>query len=218
VKFSARIVLLVTIWAFFLSGCEAISKAARFTPGPANSIFFQDDFSDPGSGWKELKDGPRIAEYREGAFLMQIPEAGFSYLSTPGITVKDTRIDVDVNKIDGPDDNSFGILCRYQDEFNYYSMVISSDGYYGIVKNRDGKHTILGADGLQVSESIQKGNSTNHLQANCSGSQLELIVNGSLLLSVNDLDFSQGDVGVIGSTSSIAGLELNFDNFIVQRP
>ena len=34
----------------------------------------------------------------------------------------------------GPDDNDFGIICRYIDDNQFYYAIISSDGYYGIVR------------------------------------------------------------------------------------
>jgi len=46
----------------------------------------------------------------------------------------DTLVHTRALKLNGPDDNMFGILCRYQDEENYYALVIGSDGYYGVFR------------------------------------------------------------------------------------
>ena len=46
----------------------------------------------------------------------------------------DTRIEVDATKNGGPDDNDFGIICRYTAAESFYYAIISSDGYYSIMK------------------------------------------------------------------------------------
>ena len=48
------------------------------------------------------------------------------------VVPEDLRIEVDVSKQNGPDDNAFGVLCRYQDPENFYYFLISSDGFGGI--------------------------------------------------------------------------------------
>lgn len=217
-KPTLRIVMVVVICSVWLSACDIISQAASRAPGTTNSVLFQDDFSDPGSGWRVLQNGQKLVNYDQGAFLIRVAEAGFSYWSTPRLKLKDVRIDVDVEKRGGPDNNTYGILCRYQDEDNFYSLVISSDGYYGIAKMKAGQQSLLGAEGMQVGEAIQQGAALNHLRADCSGNQLKLWVNGNALISVEDTDFTQGDVGVIASSTTEPGVEISFDNFIVQKP
>jgi len=58
--------------------------------------------------------------------------------SVANFPTQDIEISVQTQKISGPNDTNFGILCRYQDKDNYYSFLISSDGYYGILKMQDG--------------------------------------------------------------------------------
>ena len=37
-------------------------------------------------------------------------------------------IDVDVTKVSGDDENEMGIICRHQDEENFYVLSIGTDG------------------------------------------------------------------------------------------
>ncbi len=211
-----RIIILIACSAW-LSGCSSISKVVNLTPGPSNPILFQDDFSNPNSGWSVLKDQNRIV-YNQGGFLINILEPGYSYWSTPRLNFSDVRIDVDSTKIEGPDNNSLGILCRYQDEENFMSLVISSDGYFGIAKTSAGKQSILGANGMQYSDKINQGNASNHLRADCAGNQFSLWVNGVLLETLEYQGFQKGDVGLIASSIHDPQVKVSFDNFIVQKP
>jgi hypothetical protein len=130
----------------------------------------------------------------------------------------DVRVDVDVTKTAGPDDNYFGVICRYKDGSNFYILAISSDGYYGIIKVLDGSLSLLGAEQMQPSEAIQQGNAANHLSAECKGKTLSLSVNGQPLFTVEDGAFSSGDVGLEVTTRQAGGVDVLFTNFSVTKP
>ncbi len=98
------------------------------------------------------------------------------------------------------------------------SLVISSDGYFGIAKTSLGKQSILGASGMQYSDKINQGDASNHLRADCTGNQFSLWVNGVLLESLEDQGFQKGDVGLIASSIRDPQVKVSFDNFIVQKP
>ncbi len=183
-----------------------------------NNVVFQDDFSDPSSGWSTLNEENKWIGYADGKFRFLVNDAKFDYWSTPGLKFTDVRIDVDATKNAGPDDNDFGVICRYQDENNFYGMLISSDGYYGISKMKDGVHNVLGSDGMEVSDAIKTGANSNHLMAECIGSTLRLTVNGQKVFEVEDTDFQSGDVGLVAGTFDQPGVDVSFDNFIVTKP
>ena len=217
-KIPLRILATLFICSAFGSGCNRVSQAIGLTPVPENKILFQDDFSDPASGWSVFNDGLKSVDYNRGAFQIKIPEAGFSYWSTPGLSLKDVLIKVDATKTGGPENNIFGVLCRYQDDANFYSLVISSDGYYGIVKTSAGRQSVIGAEGMRVSGNLQPGDAVKHIQAACIQDQLSLWVNGELLAQATDGDFASGDVGLVAGSMDEANVEISFDNFIVQKP
>ena len=127
---------------------------------------------------------------------------------------------MDATKIGGPDDNAFGVLCRYQDVDNYYYFYISSDGYAGIgIDNAGTKTVISSSDGnLAPDSGINQGAATNHIRADCIGNTLTLYVNGSQVASATDSSFSGGDVGLVAKTFSAAGTDIMFDNFFVYKP
>ena len=182
------------------------------------AILFQDDFNDPSSGWESYRGSDGIRDYENGAYriLVDVPDQYF--FSIPGKNFTDVNITVVATKVAGPDDNYFGIICRFQDLNNFYFFIISSDGFYAIGKNVVGEVSILGQDTMLYSQTIHRGETDNSLQAKCSGDQLDLYVNNIELVSIQDTTFSSGDVGLLVGTFKTYGANLVFDDFIVARP
>ena len=111
-----------------------------------------------------------------------------------------------------------GIICRHQNDQNFYFFVISADGYYAIGKNKDGRSTLLEQNAMQYSGAIKKGVVINHLRAECQGSTLSFFVNDVPVALVVDEDFSSGDVGLLAGTFDRGDLDILFDNFVVTQP
>ncbi|RMF42055.1 MAG: hypothetical protein D6755_11910 [Anaerolineae bacterium] len=185
---------------------------------PADTILFQDDFSDSNSGWDAVRVDEGITDYENGAYRIFVNMQNNDVWANPGLSFTDVHIAVDATKIGGPDDNDFGVICRYEDADNFYFFIISSDGFYGIGKVSGGEQSLLGMDGMGQSDAIFQGAATNHIEAECKGSQLTLWANGTQLFSTEDSEFSSGDVGLIAGTFDTVGTDISFDNFIVTRP
>jgi len=170
-----------------------------------------------------------MTDYENGAYRIRINTVGESgngvdYFSWPGLEGElpaDIQIEVDAAKKGGPDDNDFGVLCRYSNinqVDNYYRFVISSDGYAGIMLVEGEESTMLSSDKLQASEAIRKGDASNHLRADCIGSQLTLYINGKQAATAQDSTLVGGDVGLIAGTYTIPGTDILFDNFKIRQP
>ena len=211
--------ILVFVLALLLTGCSAASGLNASAAVPAGSVLFKDDFSDPSSGWETWSEpsGSMVA-YQNGGLRIYIAEKEFDYWSRPGKRVGDVQLEVDVIKLGGPDDNDFGLMCRYQDRDNFYAFLATSDGYAGILKVKDGQYNLISGKQMAYNESIRKGGSMNHLRADCNGSTLTLYTNGKQVLSVQDQDFKTGEIGVIAGTGSEPGADLYFDNFGAYKP
>jgi hypothetical protein len=184
----------------------------------SGSVLFQDDFSDPSSGWDRVTEPDGATDYANGVYRILVSASDLDVWSNPGLSFTDTHIEVDATKIAGDDNNDFGVICRYQDADNFYEMVISSDGYYGIVKIKDGERVPIEQQAMLPSEAIQQGAATNHIRVDCVGSTLALYVGGQQLAEVQDSDFASGDVGLIAGTFDVPGTEIHFDNFTVLKP
>jgi len=183
--------------------------------GPTGAILLEDHFDDPGSGWVQWEDMGGGVDYGEGVFRIWLDEIRTDYVSTSGHDFADVRLSVSTFKAGGPDDNDFGLVCRHQDDDNFYAFLISSDGYAGILKMEDARRTWLEQEGMLSTDAIFQGAAINEVTALCVADHLALHVNGHLVTDVRDGTFVSGDVGLIAGTFEEGGVEIHFDDFFV---
>ncbi len=206
--------LIASLACSVLNGDDSSVGAPALPP----DILFQDDFSDPSSGWDQVEVPEGITDYENGYYRMLVNTEETDIWANPGLFFTDVVIEVDAEKVGGPDDNDFGIICRYQDIDNFYFFIISSDGYYGVGKVINGEQELIGTDQMYPDDAIKQGNTTNQIKADCIGSHLVLHANGTQLADVQDTAFSSGDVGLIAGTFAQPGTDIHFDNFVVKKP
>jgi hypothetical protein len=207
--------VLLLVGAFTLS-CGVTGA----TPAPASEtgILFQDDFSDPGSGWDQVSFGTGVTDYADGVYRIYVNEPTVDYWANPGLNFGDVRVEVEATKVGGPDDNDLGIICRYQDTENFYFAVISSDGFAGIVKADGGEQTPISSEALEPSDAVREGDATNTIRFDCVGDSLTLMVNGKQVATATDAEWADGDVGLVAGTFDTPGTDVHFDNFVVREP
>lgn len=211
----ALICVFLSLIASTLACQAATSNGVSTTP---SGSLFEDDFSDPSSGWPSASDETGITDYLNGEYQIRVDIEEYDLWATAGLNFSDVRIQVDAIKASGTDDNDFGVICRHRDEDNFYAFVISSDGFYGIVKVKDGSYSLLDMESMETSDKIRTGRASNHIQAECIGQDLKLYINGTLTMTRQDADITSGDVGLLAGTFSEAGTDIRFDNFQVSQP
>ena len=192
------------------------SGNTAFPAFPPDLVQFQDDFSNPGSGWYTYQDSNGSADYSNGSFRIWVTTTDYLLWANPNQSLQnDISIYVDATKAGGPDDNKFGLICRYQDSDNFYYLFITSDGYAGISMFKNNEQIWLTGDALISSDAINQGAATNSIRADCASSTLTLYANNQQIASVTDSSFSGGDVGLIAKAYSTPGVDVLFDNFMV---
>jgi len=191
------------------------------TTSTSSNILYQDNFKDPKSGWDQTTSTDGITDYQSGGYRINVLTPNVSLWANPSKSFPgDVSIEVDAAKTAGPDDNAFGVICRYQDTKNFYKFYITSDGYAGISKEENGSTTVISsADGnIQPVDGINQGVATNHIRAACVGSTLTLYANGTQIATATDSAFTGGDVGLIARTYDTGGTDILFTNFVVSKP
>lgn len=219
-KFFSAILLLILI-----TGCSLTANTGNEISGPtvespvpaSGTVLFQDNFDNPSSDWDHTNDFSGIMDYDNGTYRIQVNMGNTNMWATPSQTFSDTRIEVDVVKIGGPDTNRAGIVCRVNG-FDLYFFIITNNGYYAIGKTINRQSTLLGQTAFAQSNAIKTGLAINHLRADCAGSTLSFYVNGFLVAQVNDSTLKTGGVGVTVGTFDEAGVDMVFDEFIVLQP
>jgi len=184
-----------------------------------NGLLYFDDFSNDDSGWYYNGDPSAFAAYEGGGYRIVVTQETSAVWAVPGRLFTDVRIEVSADKKSGDDDNFFGLMCRVQgstDTANFYLLMISSDGYYGIAKRVNGGELILvGQEKMQFSNAINLGSGMNQVRADCVGDTLSLYANDVLLVEVVDSDLTTGQVGLLAGTFSVPGTNILFDDLAI---
>lgn len=195
----------------------ACSATQNFVP--SGGVLYQDDFRNPQSGWGMLLDGNAgVAGYSNEAYHIYVKSPNVNLWAHPGLDFKDVQVEADTLTFNGPTENRMGLVCRMQDDANFYYFVISDDGYYAIGKVKDGEWSLLETDEMRPHEAILTGRHSNHLRADCIENLFALYVNDQLVGSAADDDFIHGDVGVLAGSFNTPGVDVYFDNFMVYKP
>lgn len=218
-----RLILFLSVFlgALGITGCQfpslaPVPNAPGVTPSPA--LLFQDNFSDPSSGWTRLNLPEGSADYADGVYRIQVNAANMDIWGRPGLDFTNVSIQVDTLRVGGARDNRFGVICRMLDQSHFYVFLISSDGYYGIGKVDGDQYNLIAAEAMLPNEKIRQGSDPNHVRADCTGEVLALYVNGELIAVTSDADFQHGDIGLIAGAYGAIGTEIFFDNLLVRQP
>jgi hypothetical protein len=203
-------VLLVLVRSVLRS--DSTSTSVTNTPA-AGSLIFADDFSDPGSGWDIYAEDDTASNYVDGEYELGVYRDNYVTWGNPeGQQFTNLQIEVDVRTMEGPLDNNFGILVRYQpDDDNFYWFEISADGYYSVDLMQAGEW--VGLVDWAESDAINQGlGATNHLVVVCNRDQFTFYVNDTYLTVVNDATFDSGNIGLAAGTYDEPGSVIHFDN------
>lgn len=201
-----KILLLMSLSALLVGGCQ-----------PRGDMLFEDDFSDPESGWEVFDNQSIQSQYKEGAYQIKIsPSQKEHWTLAPG-SFGDVDVEVNAYHSAGSDDNKYGIICKYVDVNRFYALVISSDGSYMVEKRTKQGYERLSGMFYQLSPEINTGSATNKIRAVCGDGFLELYVNGELINRVEDDTYSEGQVGLIAGNFTAMNLQIDFDDYTVRQ-
>ena len=199
----------------------AILACSAFSGGDSSSssanILFEDDFSNVNSGWDRQDYGDGITDYDNGAYKIASYSESVFFWASPYQDFNDVIIEVEAQKISGGDNMQYGIVCKHLDVDNWYALIVTADGYAAVRKRYLGSELEFITEEMPVA-SLNTGNSTNQLRAECVGDRLALYVNGELAVETYDSDITSGDAGLLAGTFTQPDTEVLFDNFVVRQP
>lgn len=210
-----RYILMV---ALLLMACTSENPDIMPTPTPEALVLF-DDYVAVSPDWALFDTDQGAAYVYNEEFYLEDRGKGIAvYSPLLKQTYEDVKISVEMRYVQGSMKNWMGVICRQQDEANYYVLAISADGFYLIQRVVDDVVTPLG--GPTASEFIHTGKAKNTLEAMCQGNTLSLRVNDTLLVSCTDSTLSvQGQVALFTDAVESGGTTLTaFDDFTLAIP
>lgn len=181
----------------------------------SGQVIFQDDFSDPNSGWGTLSSENGTSAYENGEMTIYVKEPNYLVWSDVSYVYEEIIMTVDARVIHSVGDADFGFICGLTDNSHFTVLEISEDGYYTFWKQQ-GDEFISLIDWTYSDEIAAGGPFV--LSAYCGTSDLVLAVNGVLLGEYQEPEFTPGAVGVVGGTFDNAGFKVAFDNFELLLP
>jgi len=192
------------------------------------NIIFEDDFSDPNSGWYVDSWNDADLKYQDGGYRITIKRADTAYI---GINERIGQLDNFVVELDArwltqeaSSVGVYGISFRDKDEDNnYYFLVFPGPDYgpgkgYVVGKVVNGTQSTLTPE--TYSASINRGTATNRLKVVCKGTQISAYANGNLLKTITDNSLSSGIVApkVYRFKNTYSYADALFDNFKITIP
>lgn len=216
-----KVLLIVGVLVAATMACSLLSPTVDPTTSPPvqNDTLFSDDFSNSNSGWDQITEDYKITDYANGGYRMWLSETQYDIWANPSEYFSGpVSVEVDVQKVAGPDDNDFGIICNYQDLDNFYVGLVSSDGYAVIMKRLDSNAEYISSEKMLAVDGIKPGSATNHIRFDCNNGDLTLYANGNQVAYVYDNSFTSGNVGLQVGTFDEGGVDFLFDNFVVTKP
>jgi hypothetical protein len=219
---SRLIITLLTFLLLSLTACNLIENNEPAQCDDGGTLFTDEFVSNVNCGWVlyEETNGTGV-EIQDGLLQMSSSQPGQFWWTNPGRNFADTIITTTARQASGPNNNAYGVQCRYQSPQNFYIFLISGDGYYAIGKFQTGSDQIqylTGGGQFQYAEAINQGVATNTIRATCVGNELSLAVNGILLDTVVDPTFVTGDIGLGVTTFDPGTAVVQFENISVIQP
>jgi len=203
--------VLITLLA--LAGCQLFNMDVA--PG---QVLFQDEFSLPSSGWDRYQDDAYLADYDAGEYKLVLYTPQTLAWSVPGIQLQDGMLRGEARRAGGPEDNLFGLICRYQGPGDFIFFAVASDGYAGIGRFAAGQRMLLSDESLLPTGSLVLPDGVNIIEADCVDERLTLRINGVEVAHAKDPAPAPGDVGLLAGAYEQAGVEIRFDRFSALQP
>ena len=195
------------------AGHAEVSVTFTTVEAPVSAAMFEDDFSDPSSGWKEETKQEAEWSYENGGWRVLVKKGDvIAWGRNAAIgRLDDFALEIDTRALSPPGDSAYAVVFRAEDFDNYYIFsILSAYGKYYI-----GKYTNKTRSDLKDwtdSSYIQKGTLNNHLKIVCKGAEITVYVNGHELVTVTDYSFLKGDIGLGAVSGPGSKADVLFDN------
>ena len=174
----------------------------------ACQLTYNDNFSNPASGWPVESDPDYSIDYWNGEYRITV-NPGWIAWSTKDFGVSDYKAEVDARIMQGPTGGLALVFGATDDGFYVFEV---SEGYFGLWRIESGPWTWTTLIDWTLSAAILPGYQTNHLKVERTGSNITMYANGQTLGSVSDGIYTGSGVGMASEAFS-EYFDGRFDNF-----
>jgi len=191
-------------------------------PSPTEpvGVLLQEDFNstDPYAPWMKREGGNWATGIAKKMYFMSVHEPKVEITSArTWLKLDEVRIEADIIHNNG--NGYYGFHCRETPSGTYYTIFITTDGYYGFGENRNDELTILESGPLPELDPPIDPKGENHVRADCRGNALTLYVNDVAIDRTTIPAWNIGYVGMmIGTRVEDNRLTVYYDNLVIYSP
>jgi len=243
-QFIYRGILTVSMLLLLLvSGCGALSGPAATTepteapvtsptaespeatptsaPVANDDVIYQDDFTNPATGWTEEKFDNYFVGYHEPEYYhieITSPNYKIAIFSPGKENISDTSIEVKTftvsAKTAAEGDFAYGTAFRRSGD-QYYAFTISprTKKWY-VLKSSSSALEVL-AEGTD--KDIHDLDTADILRVDALGSDFSFLINDKVVGQVSDPDYATGEVGFFVQTFDATNVHVHFDNLAILK-
>ena len=187
------------------------------TPTDPVGVLLQEDFNstDPYAPWMKREGGNWATGIAKKMYFMSVFEPKVEITSArTWLKLDEVRIEADIIHNNG--NGYYGFHCRETPSGTYYTIFITTDGYYGFGENRNDKLTIIESGRLPDLDPPIDPKGENHVRADCRGDTLTLYVNDVPIDRTTIPAWNIGYVGMmIGTRLEDNRLTVYYDNLVI---
>ena len=181
----------------FISSCTSPQQ----TSSENGTLIFQDDFTDPKSGWFIYKaDSTRGGAYEQGDYNAWADGKNTVIALNPKTRqqLQDFSAEVDLRETSAIRGAVLGIIYRLDNAGYYYRFAITDNRTFYV-----GKKSEFGVEEevhpQTPSDIIKPANEYNRLKVVCIGENQDFYINGTKLATLTDNTSLKGELGIIFS-------------------
>lgn len=231
----------VLVFLFFIR--QQVENWHYVVSGEPGQLLYVGAFDDvAASDWQQY-DGRVSAQVADGRVVVSNGVSNNVAFSVSDPHFADFDLRAEAQAVSGPLDNGYGVVFRYRDPDNFYLFLVSSDGFYQVIRVLDGTQVELSA--WIDTPIIRQGlNESNYLRVVAHGDRFAFYVNnepvqvcipsdpeavstyrtglgcigGTMEDTLTDDSLSSGQVGVVAMSLGEPDVEAAFDNLTVYSP
>ena len=187
---------------------------------PGGAVLYQDDFTNPATGWPEKKFDNYFVGYHEPEYF-HIEITGSNYKTTVFEPNKDSfgdftaelQVLVASAKTAPDGDFRYGLAFRRSGD-QYYAFTISPRARkWFVLKSSPSGLTVLTEGAI---ETIHDADVDDTLRVDAQGSNFLFHINDQLVGQVTDADYASGEIGFYVESFDSPNTHIHFDQFMIQ--
>ncbi len=180
-----------------------------------STVVFNDEFLNNQNNWYLSNTPEGLTKIDKGRYLMEGKMLGKAITSTVPVNfnnINDFKIATEITKINGIDDNGFGLVWGSADPNNEFEFVISGNGQFKVIEWRNGQSKDL-IPWTFNSVINRWDNSTNRLRIEKRGNIIKFYINDYYVARINAVPNFGNKIGFVINES----MKISFNYLILEK-